>query len=103
MKYTKQQRNQIYKLTLSHLTNRGEDAHMGICYSLKYALMEFNNSPETPFLANQAYYKHKTHFPELHKHKPRGMGREDGWFYYNKEGFNKRVSLLKDCIKQTAK
>ncbi len=99
---SKEIRHIIYTKTLSYLVDynyktKGYDIY--ICHRLKHFYLV-----ETQQIENNQYFSYSeiiSQFPELLKHKPYKRLIYDNWFPYTKEGYEKRIKILKQAINET--
>lgn len=92
MKLTKQQRHMAYMIMLAEAEG-GEYSAYGFCRIISQCL---DNSTYEPRLDDLEL----TDLPELWAKRPSCY--IDYWFPSNNEGWQSRISLLKQCIEETA-
>jgi predicted HNH restriction endonuclease len=104
IRLTKLQRHTAYIILLEEAKGKlaGFDTSMGLCRLIADTLCVDDNGNYTEDAFNRSYFDViDNFFPELLAKEP--FPHEDPvyWFLINREGWQKRIELLKQCIEET--
>jgi len=98
MKLTKLERHMAYMIMLAEAEKRVSEKGfaVGLCYLIAVDMMEEEEDFDV-----YRHKKFKKQFPELFAKKPRRKGEQDDWFRNDIDGWQTRISLLRQCITET--